>query len=90
LLPQRVDQSAGQRVRHQHLLGHANHEEPQAGHPFSRIGPALEVLELIPHVGVAYDRPGNQVGEHRDEGGELEKASRRAQSAPVDVDGVAD
>src|SRR5437879_481747 len=33
-----------------------------------------------------HDRPGDQVGEERNEGGELDEVSRRLDVAPVDVD----
>ena len=78
----------GEQVGEEQLLGHAHGEEVEAGAGQTRGEPRLQPDELLVDVGVAHDGAGDEVREHRDEGGVVHVVLRRPHRAAVDVDGI--
>ena len=75
------------RVGEQNLFGEPQHEESDATREL--VGRQPPIFQLFGEKGEFQDRPGDEVGEHRHEAGEIDEIRHRFGFAAVDVDRVA-
>src|ERR1051326_8856466 len=77
-------------VGHEHLLRHAEHEEPDADGCLTRVKTAMHALELLVKIGIADDRAGDKMREKRDKCREFQEIPGGLDAAAINVDRVAD